>query len=103
MEWWIWLLIVLGVVAVVLIFVGYYNRIVQLENQVENAWGQIDVQLQRRADLVPNLVETVKGYAKHEKEVLENVTRARPANPALRAEKLLIYKVEEMAIAAGIS
>ncbi len=64
----------------VLIFLGgifIYNRLVNLRNQSENAWYQIDVQLLKRADLIPNLVETVKGYAKHEREVFENVTKAR--------------------------
>jgi len=56
-----------------------YNRLVSLRNEVENSWSGIDVQLKKRADLVPNLVSAVKGYMKHEKEVLENVTRARAA------------------------
>ncbi|MFQ5670935.1 MAG: LemA family protein [Acidobacteriota bacterium] len=56
---------------------GLYNGLVRLKNQARNAWAQIDVQLKRRHDLVPNLVETVKGYAAHEKDTLENVTRAR--------------------------
>ena len=56
-----------------------YNRIIRYENQIDNAWAQIDVQLKRRADLIPNLMETVKGYMKHEREVLENVTKARSA------------------------
>lgn len=64
-------------VAGVLFFV--YNRLVTLKNRVDNAWAQIDVQLKKRNDLVPNLVETVKGYAKHEKGVFENVTKARAA------------------------
>ncbi len=68
----------IGVVIVVgLIFVSFYNKIIKLENGIDNAWAQIDVQLKRRADLVPNLVDTVKGYASHEKTVLENVTKAR--------------------------
>ena len=58
-------------------FVNLYNSLVKLRNRVKNAWSQIDVQLNRRADLIPNLVETVKGYAKHEKTVFENVTAAR--------------------------
>ncbi len=58
-------------------FASGYNRLVTLRNNVRNAWSQIDVQLKRRHDLIPNLVETVKGYAGHEKETLENVTRAR--------------------------
>lgn len=57
--------------------IGIFNRLIRLRNGVDNAWAQIDVQLKKRADLVPNLVETVKGYAQHEKSVLENVTRAR--------------------------
>ncbi len=73
--------IVLGVLALVIIIwlVASYNSFVRLKNQVDNAWAQIDVQLKRRADLIPNLVETVKGYAKHEKQLLENITKARAA------------------------
>lgn len=71
---------VLGVlVALVLIFIALYNGLVRLRNEVKNAWAQIDVQLKRRHDLIPNLVETVKGYASHEKEVFERVTQARAA------------------------
>jgi len=65
------------VVIVAFYFIGARNKIVRLENRIDNAWAQIDVQLKRRADLIPNLVNTVKGYASHEKEVLENVTKAR--------------------------
>lgn len=61
----------------VFIVIGLYNGLVRQRNQVQNGWNQIDVQLKRRHDLIPNLIETVKGYAKHEREVLENVTRAR--------------------------
>ena len=68
-------LAVLGVV--VLIGIMTYNRLVLLRNRVENAWAQIDVQLKKRNDLVPNLVETVKGYAKHERETFDSVTQAR--------------------------
>jgi LemA protein len=71
----LFIVIVLGVP--VLIIIGLYNKLVKLRNRSENAWHQIDVQLQKRADLVPNLVETVKGYAAHEKGVLEEVTKAR--------------------------
>jgi LemA protein len=70
-------LIVIAVIAVFLILA--YNGFVQKKVRVENAWSQIDVQLKKRFDLVPNLVETVKGYAKHEKTVFENVTKARSA------------------------
>jgi LemA protein len=74
------LLVVAGVVLVIVLwFVGVYNGLVGMRNQVKNAWSQIDVQLKRRYDLIPNLVETVKGYAKHEREVFENVTKARSA------------------------
>ena len=70
----------IGLVALVLLWVVLtYNKIIRLENAIDNAWGQIDVQLRRRADLIPNLVETVKGYAAHEKGVLEGVTQARSA------------------------
>jgi LemA protein len=65
------------VVLVVGWFVWTYNALVQLRNQVKNAWSQIDVQLKRRYDLIPNLVETVKGYAAHEKETFERVIQAR--------------------------
>lgn len=72
------LLIVLAVVVIVAIAViGMYNSLVTQRNRIENAYSQIDVQLKRRADLIPNLVETVKGYAGHEKETLERVIAAR--------------------------
>jgi LemA protein len=69
------LLVIIGVVFVAAI--GLYNGLVILRNRCENAWSQVDVQLRRRYDLIPNLVETVKGYAKHEREVFERVTQAR--------------------------
>ncbi len=71
-------IIVLLVLAVGFIWL-LYNNLVTLKMRVDEAWSQIDVQLKRRADLIPNLVETVKGYAKHEKDVFENVTAARSA------------------------
>ena len=72
------LLVVLGVIVVLIVFViALYNALIQLRNQMQNAWAQIDVQLKRRYDLIPNLVETVKGYAKHERETLEAVIQAR--------------------------
>ncbi len=71
------------VIAIVVVLVGLgvvlFNRLVRLRNKVEEAWAQIDVQLQRRHDLIPNLVNTVKGYAAHEKSVFEEVTAARAA------------------------
>ena len=76
----IWTVIGAAVViggALVLLYVQYHNRIITLENRVEEAWAQIDVQLQKRYDLVPNLVNTVKGYATHEKDTLQAVVEAR--------------------------
>ncbi len=72
------------VVLAVLFFIGIYNRLVRLRNEVRNAWSQIDVQLKRRHDLIPNLVETVKGYAKHEAGTLEKVIQARNMAVAAR-------------------
>ena len=73
------IVVLVVLVALAFVGVGVYNRIVTLENRVGNAWGQIDVQLKRRTDLVPNLVETVKGYAAHEKSVFDAVARSRQA------------------------
>jgi LemA protein len=73
------ILIAVAAVLFLVISVYYYNKIVRLENRIDNSWAQIDVQLKRRADLIPNLMEAVKGYMKHEKTVLENVTKARSA------------------------
>jgi LemA protein len=75
--------VVLGIAALVLLvavlLVTLYNRLVRLRNRAENAWAQVDVQLRRRYDLIPNLVETVKGYASHERTTFEEVTKARTA------------------------
>jgi LemA protein len=72
------LIFVIAIVAFMIIFViGVYNGLITLRNRCENAWAQVDVQLRRRYDLIPNLVETVKGYAKHEREVFQKVTEAR--------------------------
>ena len=81
-------LIIALVVTVILIFylISIYNNLVSLKNRVDNGWAQIDVQLQRRYDLIPNLVETAKGYMKHEKETLKMVIDARnSANQAAKA------------------
>jgi LemA protein len=76
----LWLYILIAVIAViaVILFV-YYNRFVRLTNQIENSLAQIDVQLKKRADLVPNLLSSVKGYMKHEKKIFKEVTEARKA------------------------
>ncbi len=68
---------VILIVILIAIFIYYYNRFAVLENRIENSASQIDVQLKRRADLVPNLIKTVQGYAKHEKKIMEAVTKAR--------------------------
>ena len=75
MKWWIILIIVL--VLIVIWAVSVYNNLIVLRNRVKDQWAQIDVQLKRRFDLIPNLVETVKGYTKHESETLEAVIKAR--------------------------
>jgi LemA protein len=76
----LWLWIVIAIVVVLgLIVVAIYNRLVRLRNRAENAWAQVDVQLRRRYDLIPNLVEAVKGYASHERATFEEVTKARTA------------------------
>ncbi len=71
--------IIIGVIIIILliIYIANYNGLVGLRNQMKNAWAQIDVQLKRRHDLIPNLVETVKGYMEHERGTLEAVTNAR--------------------------
>ena len=84
-----WELIIVGVIVVVA--VGMYNALVRLREQADSAWADIDVQLKRRYDLIPNLVETVKGYASHEKDTLERVVQARSSamsaqGPAAKAE-----------------
>lgn len=73
-----WLYVLIGLVIIIVgLYISYYNRIRTLENRIEEAWAQIDVQLRKRYDLVPNLVETVKGYASHEKEIFEKIAQAR--------------------------
>lgn len=74
---WIWIVVIAIVVLIVLYLIGTYNTLVKLRNRVKDGWAQIEVVLKRRADLIPNLVETVKGYAGHEKTTLEGVIEAR--------------------------
>src|SRR3989338_1113826 len=78
MLWWIWVIIALAVL-IVLMLINYFNKFVILGNRIDNSLSQIDVQLKKRADLVPNLIETVKAYAKHEKSIITEVTNARKA------------------------
>lgn len=96
----IWVLI--GVL-VLLVFaaIAMYNSLVSLRQQTSNAWAQIDVQLKRRYDLIPNLVETVKGYMKHESETLEKVIQAR--NMALQAKTVKEKGVAESAVGAALT
>jgi LemA protein len=76
----VWVVIVIvAAVLLLLILISMYNRLVRLRNRTENAWAQVDVQLKKRYDLIPNLVETVKGYAAHEQQTFEAVTEARTA------------------------
>jgi len=92
---------VLAIVVLVVVFgVILYNRLIRLRNKVEEAWAQIDVQLQRRHDLIPNLVNTVKGYAAHEKSTLEEVTAARAA--AVSAEGPAAAGTSEVALTAAL-
>ncbi len=78
-------LVLIAVIVVVILFViGIYNSLVRTRNQVDNAWSQIDVQLKRRHDLIPNLVETARGYMKHERETFEAITQARSQAVAAR-------------------
>ncbi len=89
------------IVIIVIFFVSIYNSLVRLRNQVKNAWSQIDVQLKRRHDLIPNLVETAKGYMKHERETLENITNAR--SQAMGAEKIGDKSSAEGTLSGAIS
>ena len=76
----VWVIVVIAIVVLLLlVVVGMYNKLVRLRNRSENAWAQVDVQLRRRYDLIPNLIEAVKGYAAHERGTFEEVTQARTA------------------------
>lgn len=93
--------IILGVPALVIIWVVFaYNRFVRLVNQAKEAWSDIEVQLKRRYDLIPNVVETVKGYAAHERGVLENVTKAR--TQAMGAQTLEEHAQAENALSSTL-
>ncbi|MCA9562356.1 MAG: LemA family protein [Myxococcales bacterium] len=77
MAWIVLGVILFLIIALVVIYAKTYNKLVKLKNAVENTWAQVDVELKRRFDLIPNLVETAKGYMKHESEVLTAITQAR--------------------------
>ncbi len=97
----IWLAIVVVAIAALLLFLVFvYNRLVRLRNRTQNAWAQVDVQLRRRYDLIPNLVETVKGYAAHEQGTFEEVTKARTA--AQQAQGVQDQAQAENALTAAI-
>ena len=96
-------ILIILVVAIVVLLIALallYNRLVRLRNRTENAWSQVDVQLRRRYDLIPNLVETVKGYAEHEKSTFEEVTNARTA--AQQAQGVEQQASAENALTAAI-
>ncbi len=92
-----WIILAI-VVLIVLIAIFYFNRFVVLSNRIDNSLSQIDVQLKRRADLIPNLIETVKGYAKHEKSIMEDVSKARKA---MMEAKDLVGKVKANDVLSG--
>ncbi|MEK6952787.1 MAG: LemA family protein [Nanoarchaeota archaeon] len=92
----LWAIIVILVIVVLYVILAY-NSLVRIRNRTENAWAQIDVQLKRRYDLIPNLVETVKGYMKHERGTLESLTRARTSlmNPSLAKKAQASNQISE--------
>ncbi|MBA2549373.1 MAG: LemA family protein [Burkholderiaceae bacterium] len=100
-----WIIMLIVIAAIVFWAVGAYNRLVSLRNKFKNAFAQIDVQLKRRYDLIPNLVETAKGYMKHERETLENVIRARnsavTANAAAAADPGSMPAIQGLVAAEG--
>ena len=96
------LIIILAAIVVLALFViGIYNALVRLRNQVDNAWSQIDVQLKRRHDLIPNLVETAKGYMKHERQTFEEITKARAQ--AMGAKGVAVAAKAEGALGEALS
>ncbi len=100
-----WIIVLVVIAAIVFWAVGAYNRLVSLRNKFKNAFAQIDVQLKRRYDLIPNLVETAKAYMKHERETLENVIRARnsavTANVAAAADPGSAQAIQGLVAAEG--
>ena len=97
---WVVIIVAAVVVLLLLILVGMFNRLVRLRNRTENAWAQVDVQLRKRYDLIPNIVEAVKGYAAHERETFDSVTAARTA--AQQAQGVAQQAQAENALTAAI-
>ena len=95
------LIVLIGLILFLLAIIGIYNALVQLRNQADNAWSQIDVQLKRRHDLIPNLVETAKGYMKHERETFEKITEAR--SQAMGAKNVADAAKAENALTGALS
>lgn len=96
----VWVILGVSVLLIAIFLIGIYNTLVQLRQRVQNAWSQVDVQLKRRYDLIPNLVQTVKGYAQHEKTTLDAVTRAR--NLAVNAENMQAQMQAENALTGAL-
>src|SRR5438128_6876141 len=99
-PWIVWLIVGGGILLIILIVIGMYNSLVNRQVETQNAWSQIDVQLKRRHDLIPNLVETVKGYAKHEQTTLEKVIQAR--NAAVNAQGVADKAVAENMLSGAL-
>jgi LemA protein len=97
---WVVIIIAAAVVLLLLILVAMFNKLVRLRNRAENAWAQVDVQLRKRYDLIPNLVEAVKGYAAHERQTFDSVTAARTA--AQQAQGVAQQAQAENALTAAI-
>jgi len=96
--------VIIGIVVVFLfMLIGTFNGLVRRRNEVKNAWAQIDVQLKRRHDLIPNLIETVKGYVKHERETLESVTNARNLAQQVSSSEVGVRSKAEGELSAALS
>ncbi|MFH1823340.1 MAG: LemA family protein [archaeon] len=93
MDWWIWVIIIIAVILVIML-ISYFNRFVVLKNRIDNSFAQIDVQLKKRADLVPNLMESVKGYMKHEAKIMTEVSEARKALVSANQGKDMVKRVK---------
>ena len=91
------------VVILIIFFIATYNSLIGLRNQMRNAWAQIDVQLKRRYDLIPNLIETVKGYMKHERETMESVTKARNLAQSISSADVGARSKAEDALSGALS